>query len=177
MNDCEDKRLKLRMIIGLFFLGLLLLAGLEILLIWALNRVAGLPAFHFGWLNALLGLLSVTVGGALVIWSVRIQYTEGKGTPAPIAATQKLIDDGPYAFTRNPMTLGAAVLYLGIAIWYGSSAAIGLVLLVFTALLTYIYFHETKELCQRFGTDYLEYKRKTPFLIPDFRKIGRIGHS
>ena len=158
------------MIISFFFIGLLLLVFLEVVLIWVFNQVAGLPVLNIGYLNALLGFLAVAIGGFLVSWSVWIQYTEGKGTPAPMAATKKLIIDGPYTFTRNPMTLGAAVFYLGIAIWLGSSVAIGLILLVFTILLTYIYFHETKELSQRFGKDYLEYKQKTPFLIPVFKK-------
>jgi protein-S-isoprenylcysteine O-methyltransferase Ste14 len=113
----------------------------------------------------------------VVIWSVWIQYAEGQGTPAPMAATKKLIVNGPYAFTRNPMTLGAAAFYQGIAFWFGSGAVLGLVLLIFTVLSTYIYFHETNELSERFGADYLEYKRKTPFLIPNFRKEGRIGDS
>jgi protein-S-isoprenylcysteine O-methyltransferase Ste14 len=132
--------------------------------------VVGLPVINIGYLNALLGFLAVAIGGFLVSWSVWIQYTEGKGTPAPMAQTKQLIVDGPYTFTRNPMTLGAAIFYLGIAIWLGSSVAIGLILLVFTILLTYIYFYETKQLSLRFGKDYLEYKHKTPFLIPIFRK-------
>jgi protein-S-isoprenylcysteine O-methyltransferase Ste14 len=48
----------------------------------------------------------------------------------------------------------------------GSLSAIAMVLLVFTGLLTYIFVHETQELEQRFGADYLDYKRRTPFLLP-----------
>jgi protein-S-isoprenylcysteine O-methyltransferase Ste14 len=162
--------MKRKTIIGFFFGGLLLLVILELVLIWGFNQVSGLPVLQFGYLNLLFGLLAVGLGGFLVTWSVWIQYTEGKGTPAPMAATKKLIVDGPYACTRNPMTLGAAIFYLGIAFGLGSGVVMALVLLVFTLLLTYIYFHETKELSQRFGKDYLEYKQKTPFLIPGFRK-------
>lgn len=153
-------------VIGIFFLGLLLMLVLELLLIWLLDYVAGLPALEWGWLNSFLGLLALVVGGWLVIWSVKVQYIEGLGTPYPKAATRKLVTTGPYAFTRNPMTLGAAIFYLGVTIWAGSVAMIGLVLLVFTILLTYIYTHETKEMTERFGEDYLEYRRKTPFLFP-----------
>lgn len=162
--------MKRKTIIGFFFGGLLLLVILELVLIWGFNQVAGLPVLHFGYLNLSFGLLAIGLGGFLVAWSVWIQYTEGMGTPAPMAATKKLIVDGPYACTRNPMTLGAAIFYLGIAFWLGSGVVVALVLLVFAILLTYIYFHETKELSQRFGKDYLEYKQGTPFLIPGFRK-------
>lgn len=157
-------------IIAIFFLGLLLMAALEVLLISVFEQLPGLLELDLGLLNSLGGLLAVAVGGFLVIWSVWIQYTEGQGTPAPAAATKKLLVDGPYAFTRNPMTLGAAIFYLGIAFWRGSVAALLLVLLVFTCLLTYIYFHETQELSERFGEDYRAYRQSTPFLIPRFRK-------
>jgi protein-S-isoprenylcysteine O-methyltransferase Ste14 len=34
----------------------------------------------------------------------------------------------------------------------------------------YLKLFEEKELEERFGSDYIEYKRKTPFLIPRFTK-------
>jgi protein-S-isoprenylcysteine O-methyltransferase Ste14 len=84
----------------------------------------------------------------------------------PRVATQKLVVEGPYAYTRNPMTLGAAAFYIGISVWYGSLTAFLLVILIFGSLLTFIYFHETRELSDRFGDEYLAYRKKTPFLIP-----------
>ncbi len=159
-----------KLVLFLFFTGLLLLVVLEITLLWALEQAAGLPAFSLGWLNSFLGLAGIVLGGFLLIWSVSLQVSEGGGTPYPGLPTEKLIVDGPYACTRNPMTLGAALLYLGIAIWMGSSAGIVLVLLVVAALLAFIYVHETRELGQRFGSEYQEYRRNTPFLIPGCRK-------
>jgi protein-S-isoprenylcysteine O-methyltransferase Ste14 len=87
-----------------------------------------------------------------------------------MVATQKLVISGPYAYTRNPMTLGAALFYLGIAIWLGSLPGVGLVVLVFAALLSYIAVHETAELTERFGDEYLAYRQHTPFLLPRFKK-------
>jgi protein-S-isoprenylcysteine O-methyltransferase Ste14 len=128
-----------------------------------------LGSIRFGWLNQALGP-TLTVGGlALVVWSVRVQYALGQGTPAPKVATQRLVTQGPYAYSRNPMTLGALLMYLGIGFWIGSGLVIILTLSVFSALLTFIYFHETRELRERFGEGYLEYKNRTPFLWPCFR--------
>ena len=113
----------------------------------------------------------LTVGGiALVIWSVLTQYRVGEGTPAPMVATQKLVTSGPYSHTRNPMTLGALFLYTGIGIWMNSGVLIILSFIIFSILLTFIYFHETRELRERFGADYLEYRKSTPFLIPKFSR-------
>jgi protein-S-isoprenylcysteine O-methyltransferase Ste14 len=120
------------------------------------------------------GALLSLVGAGLITWSVYVQYVIGKGTPAPMVATRRLVVEGPYAFSRNPMTLGALLFYLGISLGMGSLSAIVMVLLVFTGLLTYIYFHETQELEGRFGATYLDYKRRTPFLFPCPRlKYGR----
>ena len=147
----------------LFFLGLLFMAMLAVGIGWAL---ADWGRFRISWLNQALGP-ALTVGGlALVVWSVRTQYILGKGTPAPKVATQRLVTQGPYAYTRNPMTLGALLMYLGIGIWLGSGVVVILTLLVFSALLTYIYIHETGELTERFGEAYVAYRKRTPFLLP-----------
>lgn len=152
-------------VIILFFLGLLSMAVLAL----GIDRLcADWGRIRFGWLNQVLGP-ALTVGGlALVGWSVRVQYVLGQGTPAPKVATQRLVTQGPYAYSRNPMTLGALWMYLGIGIWMGSGVVVILTVVVFSALLTFIYFHETRELTGRFGEEYLAYKKRTPFLLPCF---------
>jgi protein-S-isoprenylcysteine O-methyltransferase Ste14 len=164
MNQPEEHPQALRRrVITLFFSGLLFLAILAVGIGWV---CADWGSIRLGWLNQALGS-ALSVGGfALVIWSVRIQYTLGKGTPAPKVATQRLVTQGPYAYTRNPMTLGALLMYLGIGVWMGSGVVIALTLIVISALLTYIYINETRELAERFGEEYLEYRKRTPFLVP-----------
>lgn len=167
MNETrEHPDMLRRRVIVLFFLGLLSMAMLALGIGWV---SADWGKIRFGWLNQVLGP-ALTVGGlALVGWSVRVQYVLGQGTPAPKVATQKLVTQGPYAYSRNPMTLGALFMYLGIGIWMGSGVVVLLTVIVFSALLTFIYFHETRELTERFGESYLEYKKTVPFLIPRFK--------
>ncbi len=81
----------------------------------------------------------------------------------PLMATQKLIVQPPYSYCRNPMALGAIVMYLGAAILFGSIGAVALVMLGTALLLTYIKRVEEKEMEIRFGQQYLEYKQRTPF--------------
>jgi len=152
-------------VIAAFFAGLGVLAGLLSVLAPLIDRWLRLPPLAMGLGNTVAGFALILAGGALVIWSVSVQVTIGKGTPHPGVATQKLVVTGPYAWSRNPMTLGATLFYLGIAVWMGSLAGILLTLLVSSLLLVYIYAHETAELTRRFGDDYLEYRRRTPFLI------------
>ena len=68
------------------------------------------------------------------------------------------------------MTLGTALFYIGVAIWLGSISAVGLGLVYPVGILIYIKLIEEKELEERFGCEYLEYKKRTPFLIPHLRK-------
>ncbi|MEW5870623.1 MAG: isoprenylcysteine carboxylmethyltransferase family protein [Chloroflexota bacterium] len=166
MTQPQEHSEKLRRrVIMLFFSGLLLMAAVAVGIGWA---CADWGNIHLGWLNQAVGPV-LTVGGlALVIWSVHIQYTFGKGTPAPKVATQRLITHGPYAYSRNPMTLGALLMYLGIGVWIGSGVVVILTVIIFSGLLTFIYTHETRELTGRFGEEYLEYKKRTPFLLPRF---------
>lgn len=155
-----------RRVVTLFFGGLFMMAVLAV----GISRVFGdWGRVDFGWLNQASGFALALGGLALVTWSVHIQYTFGKGTPAPKVATQRLITHGPYACTRNPMTLGALLMYLGIGIWTGSGVVIILTVIIFSGLLTFIRIHETQELTERFGDEYLEYRKRTPFLLPRCR--------
>jgi protein-S-isoprenylcysteine O-methyltransferase Ste14 len=64
------------------------------------------------------------------------------------------------------MTFGAVFAYLGIAIWIGSPSAVGFVLLFGIFLTAYLKLIEERELYERYGQEYLDYKRETPFLLP-----------
>ncbi|HEY4718866.1 MAG TPA: isoprenylcysteine carboxylmethyltransferase family protein [Anaerolineales bacterium] len=152
-------------VIAIFFLGLLLLAGVATVIGWVFDEWGRI---QLGWIGQIFGPALTVAGFALVVWSVQVQYSLGEGTPAPMVATQRLVSSGPYANTRNPMTLGALLMYLGIGIWTSSAVVVALTLIVFSLLLVYIYIHETRELSERFGETYLEYKKHTPFLIPRF---------
>jgi protein-S-isoprenylcysteine O-methyltransferase Ste14 len=131
-----------------------------------------LPKFYCGLINPLIGLLFIIVGWLFANWTVRVQFLLGRGTPIPLMATQKLVVREPYTYCRNPMTLGTALFYLGVAIWLGSISAVGLGLFYPVGILIYIKLIEEKELEERFGTEYLEYKKRTPFLIPSLGKKG-----
>jgi protein-S-isoprenylcysteine O-methyltransferase Ste14 len=120
-------------------------------------------------INPLIGLFLIITGWLFANWTVKVQFSLGRGTPIPLMATQKLVVKRPYTYCRNPMTLGTTAFYLGIAMWTGSLSAFILALIYPVGILIYIKLIEEKELEQRFGIEYLEYKRRTPFLIPRLR--------
>jgi len=161
--------------------ALLAAAGVLFLVIlpWALvhlggrlDRGLGWPALRYPPVNAIAGGLLILAGWLLGVWSNYLQFTLGRGTPVPVMATQKLIVQPPYAYCRNPMALGAIVLYLGVSVIAESPGAALLVLLGAAALLTYIKVVEEREMVARFGEAYLAYRRRVPFIIPRLRRRG-----
>jgi protein-S-isoprenylcysteine O-methyltransferase Ste14 len=143
-----------------------------ILISFYIDRWLNLPKFVYEIINPIMGLLLIIIGWLFANWTVKVQFSLGGGTPIPLMATQKLVVKRPYTYCRNPMTLGTTLFYLGVAIWIGSISAIGLSLIYPVGILIYIKLFEEKELEERFGLKYLEYKRRTPFLIPRFQKPG-----
>lgn len=118
-------------------------------------------------LKWVIGLACVAFGLLWALWSLLIQLTAGRGTPVPLAPTQRLVVSGPYRFSRNPMQLGISVYYFGAGTLLGS-VRIGLVMFLVAVILgaLYVKLVEERELVRRFGKDYEDYKARTPFLIP-----------
>jgi len=131
-----------------------------------LDRRLGLPSLTIGRVNRVVGGLLTVLGFSLGFWSVIAQLTRGRGTPLPVMPTQVLLTEGPFRYCRNPMTLGAILAYLGIAVGVGTIAGTLLVLGLAASLLVYLKRLEEGELAERFGEAYLAYKREVPFIIP-----------
>lgn len=135
---------------------------------WLDQRLA-LPPAPAAPINLVAGPLMVIGGGLLGLWSNERLFTRGRGTPLPVMPTQELIVEPPYTYCRNPMALAATVMYLGVAVLVRSPGAALLVLLCAAVLLAYIRGIEERVLAERFGQAYLDYRRRTPFLIPRIR--------
>lgn len=80
-------------------------------------------------------------------------------------AESKLITTGIYAYTRNPVYLGSILLFLG---WFFIFLFTFLLIMTFLFMILFYFVAkwEEKELYERFGNEYLQYKQKVPFFIP-----------
>lgn len=85
------------------------------------------------------------------------------------AAEGGLVTDGIYAFVRHPQYLGFLLITSGMLIQW-----ITLPTALMWPILVVLYYRlakeEEKEMEERFGKEYLEYKRKVSMFIP-FRKV------
>ncbi len=149
-------------VVFLFLIPLLLIRGLP-----ELDQLIGFASFSFGIVNLVIGAVMVLIGGFYALWSIISQLTRARGTPLPMMATQKLLIDGPFKQSRNPMGFGAICMYLGMAILVGSLCSIIIVILFLLLLILWIKKVEEKELEIRFGHDYVDYKKSTSFMIPN----------
>ncbi len=115
----------------------------------------------------LISILTIITGLFFLFWSTYSQLKIGKGTPAPNAPTEKLVITGPYKLMRNPIEFGAILYYFGLGT-ITFSYTVGFVCFLLGLIIgsSYHKFIEEKELEQRFGEDYIKYKKNVPFLIP-----------
>ncbi len=162
------KRLMALMVEGIFFIGILPAA--LVYLSSYLDARFGLSPLNFGAIGVIMAIFFILFGFLFACWAIYVQITIGRGTPAPVMATQKLIIQKPYNYCRNPMALGTIVIYLGVAMLVDSISGVVLVLIGAILLLTYIKYLEEKEMELRFGEDYQKYRQETPFIIPRLRK-------
>jgi protein-S-isoprenylcysteine O-methyltransferase Ste14 len=130
----------------------------------------GLSEFLPVPLNFYLGIPFLIAGFYLSSWTIAVQFRIGEGTPLPMMPTQKLVVLAPYTYCRNPMGLGYGIALWGFGIFFNSLAYLGISTIFIVLLLLYYKFIEEKELEARFGQEYVDYKRRVPFLIPRFRK-------
>ncbi len=109
----------------------------------------------------------IALGLPWLAWSIYWQHAKGRGTPFPLLPTKVLLTDGPYAYCRNPMALGAIFWLAGWATFANSlTSVLGGVGLFSTLILSWDKWVEENELKLKHGEEYEIYKENTPFLIP-----------
>jgi len=129
-----------------------------------------LPKISYHPWDTILAVLLIMPGLSLMLWSI-YRFFKVRGTPVPLNPPPKLVTDGPYAYTRNPMLSGLFIFLFGIGVWFNSVSLLFIfVPLLISLAVTEIKTIEEPELIKRFGKKYRDYRRRTPMLFPRFRK-------
>jgi protein-S-isoprenylcysteine O-methyltransferase Ste14 len=104
-----------------------------------------------------LGIVFILIG--LVLNMVASNHLRKNQTPVDFnQPPNRLVTDGPFRFSRNPIYLSGVTVLFGIAILLGSLVSFCFPMLLFL-LLNYIYIpSEEKEMQEMFGNDYVKYK-------------------
>jgi protein-S-isoprenylcysteine O-methyltransferase Ste14 len=117
--------------------------------------IAVLAVSHPTPSSILLGALT----GAIGLW-VRA-YAAGY-----LHKQEVLTVTGPYAYTRNPLYLGSAILALGAGIAMRSWISLLILMVYFAVFYSIVMRREATELHLRHGASFEEYARAVPLFIP-----------
>ncbi len=120
------------------------------------------PLRHFGLdrsLLIILGLALVAAGILLGISAVGL-FRRSDTTPEPWTSTTAIVTTGVYRYTRNPMYLGMASIYAGLAVVADSPLALILLPAVLLIIQSQVIAREESYLAAKFGEVYLDYKRR-----------------
>src|SRR5216684_6462894 len=79
---------------------------------------------------------------------------------------EKLTVTGPYAYTRNPLYLGSAILAVGAGIATRSWISAVILFVYFALFYSIVMRREEKELYLRHGAAFEQYARAVPLFIP-----------
>lgn len=147
--------------------------GSVLFLILAPGVVAGLiPYLLTGWRGAsplplrVFGAALVALGLALLLECFGRFALVGRGTPAPIAPTDRLVVSGPYRRVRNPMYVALVAMILGQAAFFADLRLLGYAALVWLACHLFVLTYEEPTLKRSFPGDYPAFFAAVPRWIP-----------
>jgi len=115
---------------------------------------------YFGidrWLLVATGALLFAAGAVMMLAAAGLFRRLGTNIP-PSRPTTLIATTGPYRWTRNPMYLGMALVYAGIAVGFAGAIALALLPLVLIVIQRQVIAREERYLEAKFGDDYRRYK-------------------
>lgn len=133
-----------------FLLGLLLHAAVGPLPLSRGEQVRLLATA--GWIAAALGLL-LSISGI-------VTFHRAGTTMFPFEPAKRMVQHGPYRFTRNPMYFGNTITYAGFALVVNSAWPLLILPVVLYALVVFVIRPEERYLTEMFGDEYRAYRRR-----------------
>ena len=151
--------------------------GSALFLVAAPGVAAGVvPWLLTGWESsdppvavAILGVALIAAGAVVVVHAFARFVTEGAGTPAPVAPTERLVVGGLYRHVRNPMYLAVASMIVGQALLLGRSSLLLYAAIFYAVSIAFVRGYEEPVLESRYGDEYRAYRRAVPGWWPRLR--------
>jgi protein-S-isoprenylcysteine O-methyltransferase Ste14 len=133
------------------------------LLAWWLDSLRRFPVDGAGPSAAQLGIggLLFATGLWLFIWGLVTFSRVETGIMLQQDAT-RVVEQGPYRYSRNPMYVGFTASYLGLALFVNAAWPIVVLPVVLIVLSTAVIAREERYMRTRFGADYEAYCRRVP---------------
>lgn len=118
------------------------------------------------------GVLLSLSGQALRVLVIGLAYIKRGGRRKTITA-DRLVCEGVFAHSRNPLYLGNILMVTGLLVIWNSPWAYLMVFSVLLVAFLSVVRAEERFLIGRFGAQYVEYCNRVPRFFPDFRGFRR----
>ena len=136
--------------------------------VWTLAMLLGAYGAErsFGWAGIVylrslpLAIVLAVAGIGLAVWGERRFAAAGTEIMPASLSNRRLVTEGPFGFTRNPMYLGLVTVSLGIAFYWGTLPFFLVPVLVFLLCnFVFVPFEEAK-MQRQFHDSYTDYLRR-----------------
>ena len=119
------------------------------------------PAFE-AWHSFYLGIFLLFLGSFILVSAVRL-FRKDKTTVNPLSPDQatKLVTDGIFKYSRNPMYLGMAVVLSSIAVFFNLLGGIILITLFCAYITRFQIIPEERAMRDLFSDDFEKYLKET----------------
>jgi protein-S-isoprenylcysteine O-methyltransferase Ste14 len=129
----------------------------------------------------LLGVLLLVAGLISLVQAFVRFVVEGLGTPAPVAAPERLVVGGLYSYVRNPMYVAVLVVIVGQALLLGQLGLLLYAAAMWLITADFVRWYEEPTLAHRFGRGYDAYRSGTRLVAPtaplEAQRARRTGHT
>jgi protein-S-isoprenylcysteine O-methyltransferase Ste14 len=103
--------------------------------------------------------LALGAGGVLfILWGLATFHRHRTGI-FPNRPASRIVRDGPYRFTRNPMYVGMTAAYLGLTVMLNDAWPLTALPIVLVALVRLVIAREEQYLASAFSEEYEAYRR------------------
>ena len=111
------------------------------------------------------------LAGCLIILTCFWDFVaKGRGTPVPTDPPKELVVTGFYRYMRNPIYVGALLIFLGYFLCFGTWALLMYAVFSLIGVHVFVVYYEEPNLKKRFGKTYEEYLQQVPRWIPKLHK-------
>ena len=125
---------------------------------WGLSLLLPLPLPENRW-TWFLGWTAIDASVLLMVWAAWLMLWR-KTTLNPYGKPKKLLTEGPFRVTRNPIYVADTLFYMGAALLFADIWVWLFLPVVLVAVNMGVIRHEERLMMEHFGEDYRDYMNK-----------------
>ena len=102
----------------------------------------------------------LALSGFALVWTALHEMRQAGNSPDPRVPVKRVVTEGPYRYTRNPIYLGFAVSFAGLSLLARAMWPLFLLPSVLAWITTHSIRPEERHLEGKFGKTYIDYKER-----------------